>query len=293
MSRAARVQAAAGLLALCILYFAAWLPRFAAVPPYRAAVAYIETSEELRRVVGGDPVVGRFPRGGRKSDDDSVRYVLRVRGPNGSATVRLDLVRVDRDWRVVGAAYQAGAGVGGDLTAEQAAGDLPAEDARKLDAAHAHSVRGYALYQHGRLQEALEAFDQAVALDPANKVTLNLRAWVLHDLGDFRRAADDAARAVALDSLFGDAHFTLGVMLGRLGDNEAAEHHFDRAIALLDYKGGAYYGRGVARVKMGQIQAGTEDIERACELGYEQACEARGRVPGASRTGTAAEGSTL
>src|SRR5690606_31912504 len=46
-----------------ILYFAAWLPRFAAVPPYRAAVAYIETSEELRRVVGGDPVVGRFPPG--------------------------------------------------------------------------------------------------------------------------------------------------------------------------------------------------------------------------------------
>lgn len=46
-------------------------------------------------------------------------------------------------------------------------------------------------------------------------------------------------------------------------------------------------------MKMGQIQAGTEDIERACELGYEQACEARGRVPGASRTGTAAEGSTL
>lgn len=284
MSRAARVQAAAGLLAFCGLYFAAWLPRFAATPPFRAAVAYVEESEELRRVVGGDPVVGWFPQGGTTSEDDSVRYVLRVRGPDGSATVRLDLVQVDRDWRVVGASYRTGAG---DPV------DLPAEDAKKLTAGNRHSARGYALYQNGRLQEALEAFDQAVALDSANATTLYWRAWVLHDLGDYRRAADDAARAVALDSLYGPAHFALGVMLGLLGEHEAAARHFDHAIELLDDKGAAYYGRGGARVKMGRIQAGTEDIERACELGYEQACQARGRLPGESGTGTATEGSTL
>lgn len=246
MSRAARVRAAAGLLAFCVLYFAAWLSRFAAAPPYRAAVAYIEKSAELRRVVGGDPVVGWFPRGGTKPERDSVRYVLRVRGPDASVMVQLRLRRVDRAWRVVGAAYRAGAGVAAGLPTEDVAVDLPTEDAEKLAAAHAHSVRGYALYQNGRLREALEEFDQAVALDPANELTLHWRAWVLHDLGDLRRAADDAARAVALDSLYGDAHHALGVMLGRLGDYEASARHFDRAIALLDDPSRSYYGRGVA-----------------------------------------------
>ena len=85
----------------------------------------------------------------------------------------------------------------------------------------------------GRLAEALEWTDQAIAADRLNPACYYLRASILHEL----RALDESARALQqtlfLDQGFVLAHFALGNLAAEQGRRAQSRKHWDNALQLL------------------------------------------------------------
>jgi len=87
-----------------------------------------------------------------------------------------------------------------------------------FDSAKTHAALGYALYEQGQPEDAIEELERALELDPNNANALNSLGFMLAETGaDLRRAVDCCQRAVRirprspayLDSL-GWAYFKLG-----------------------------------------------------------------------------------
>src|SRR5499426_4185376 len=76
------------------------------------------------------------------------------------------------------------------------------DQAIALGAVDAHGSRADALVGLGRLVDALESFDRALAHDPSSVADWCNRGAALLDLSRFAEAADSFARATALDPDF-------------------------------------------------------------------------------------------
>lgn len=241
---------------------------WAETPAFRAAADHAAWSPRLREVVGEDPEPAGFPLGRFGESTADLRF--RVEGSEGAARVALEMRRVDGVWRVVSARWTAG----------EDGGPLEAEDDADIRRGSDHAVQAWALYQRGRLTEALEAFGRAVEADPGNARTHHWRGWTRHDLGDLDAAAADFGRAVALDPEYGHAHYGLGLVLGKLGDHAGSLRHLDRAVALEPESGVAAYARAVTRSRLGDDAGARADLQRACALEYADACGAAERHDG-------------
>ena len=92
-------------------------------------------------------------------------------------------------------------------------------------------ARAYA--NQGRLVEALEWCEKAVANDKLNPTLHYLQATILDEQGTMEAAAVSLKRALYLDQDFILAHFTLGNLSMRQGKSKQADKHFENAISLL------------------------------------------------------------
>jgi chemotaxis protein methyltransferase CheR len=135
----------------------------------------------------------------------------------------------------------------GDAPASSAAdAAVPFEQGRHTDAAArldeispnagdaaTMALAARACANQGRLSEALEWCDKALAADKLNAGWSYLRAAILQEQG----LADDAIvalrRALYLDQEYALAHFALGNLLGRQGRQRDAERHFRNALSIL------------------------------------------------------------
>jgi tetratricopeptide (TPR) repeat protein len=124
----------------------------------------------------------------------------------------------------------------GLAAAKLATGMLP------QNAAAWHSY-GLALYSSDRYEDALAAYDQALALDP-DPATYTNRAAALLALGRPEDALAAANQAIALDLHLAAAHLNRGNSLFRLGRFEDALAAFDQALALDPGNASAHSNRG-------------------------------------------------
>ncbi len=123
----------------------------------------------------------------------------------------------------------------------------------------AHSNRGAALLALGRFEDALAAFDRALALDPDNAAIHTNRGAALHALGRFEDALAAFDRALALDPGFAAAHENKGIVMAVIGD-------FDRALAELDAASRlAPTGAGAGSAWAGAILWHRRDTAGACD----------------------------
>jgi len=99
-------------------------------------------------------------------------------------------------------------------------------------AAVALLARTYA--NQGRLAEALQCCERAVAADKLNAGWRHLMATVLQELGRPEEAADAFRRALYLDQNNALVHFALGNLLRRQGHPEDGRRHLRNALALLN-----------------------------------------------------------
>jgi tetratricopeptide (TPR) repeat protein len=233
--------------------------------PYQTALAYLERDLELKEALGSPLKFGGFPRGKAALAAGEAEYVLGVKGSAGTARVDVAVEHVDGTWRIVDARY----------FGPNRHGDLAAENRTSLHRGNAHSVRGYALYQRGRLTEALSEFDLALEADTGNRITFYWRGIVHHDLGDWNGAASDLERALSFDSTYASAHYALGLTYGRMGDYPRSFHHFNRNVELKP-DSLAYYGRAVVRLRMSDTAGALADLDAACALNHARACAVRG-----------------
>jgi tetratricopeptide (TPR) repeat protein len=69
----------------------------------------------------------------------------------------------------------------------------------KPQAAPIIDSKAFVLYQLGRYQEALDTYNQALAINPAQAASLYVRGHTKHKLGDTAGGDADIAAAKALD----------------------------------------------------------------------------------------------
>jgi chemotaxis protein methyltransferase CheR len=85
----------------------------------------------------------------------------------------------------------------------------------------------------GRLAEALEWCEKAIAAEKLDPARHYLLATIRQERGEAEAAAEALKRALYLDPDFALAHFTLGNLRLSQGRRREAERHFDNTLALL------------------------------------------------------------
>jgi tetratricopeptide (TPR) repeat protein len=118
----------------------------------------------------------------------------------------------------------------------------------------------------GRLSEAARAFEQAVALDPANGNAFYGLGNVYAEMGRWADAVNAYYKAVSLNKDDVEALNNLGVALSMRGQNVQAVAAFQRAIKIYPKWAEPFYHLGEARRALGQEGEAREAFERALRL---------------------------
>lgn len=139
------------------------------------------------------------------------------------------------------------------------------------NAAIQHFRRGIKLSDAERLNEALEAFDEALSLLPGDPTFLNNRGAVLDHLGHHKRALADFNQVLASKPNDAVAHHNRGVALAQLGRHEEAILAYEQALALQPKDPGTLANRGLALAHLGLLEEALESLDRSLEIGPREA----------------------
>ena len=148
-------------------------------------------------------------------------------------------------------------------------GRSPASSARsrlRPDHAQAHSNLGNALWELGRLDEAIDACRRAIALRPDYPEAHNNLGNALKDAGRLDEAIAAFDRAIALRPDYAEAHNNLGCTRLAQGDHDAAIAAFDRATALRPDLAEAHFNLGNALQGAGRCDEAIDAYRRAIAL---------------------------
>ncbi|MBV8859432.1 MAG: tetratricopeptide repeat protein [Acidobacteria bacterium] len=118
----------------------------------------------------------------------------------------------------------------------------------------------------GRLSEAAQAFEQAVALDPSNGNAFYALGNVYAEMGRWADAVNAYYKAVSLNKQDVEALNNLGIALGMRGQHTQATSAFQRAIKIYPKWAEPYYHLGESRRALGQEEEAREAFERALRL---------------------------
>ncbi len=146
--------------------------------------------------------------------------------------------------------------------------------------APAYSHLGNALKGLRRLDEAVAAYDRAIALDPAYVAAHYNRGNALRALGRFDEALAGYERALALQPGYMPALFARAAVFRELKRNEDALGSFERATALEPERADAWNGRGNALMALGRPAEALASYDRAVALNadYAEAWSNRGNA---------------
>lgn len=117
--------------------------------------------------------------------------------------------------------------------AEPAAANLPVEQIPQADERGLPSRMARSCANQGRLGEALEWCEQAIAADKMNPVHHYLLATILQEQGRHDIAIQSLMRALYLDPDFVLAHFALGNLHQSQGRFRQAQRYFENVLLLL------------------------------------------------------------
>jgi tetratricopeptide (TPR) repeat protein len=113
----------------------------------------------------------------------------------------------------------------------------------------AHANLGVILRGQGKHDESIAALERAVKASPRQPVFFNQLGVSYRHKGQFKKAREAYDSALALDPAYADAHLNLGVLLDLyLGDGALALVHYERYLALTP-SGDAAVGKWVADLK--------------------------------------------
>ncbi|HEX8338828.1 MAG TPA: tetratricopeptide repeat protein, partial [Pyrinomonadaceae bacterium] len=118
----------------------------------------------------------------------------------------------------------------------------------------------------GRLAEAAQAFEQAVALDPGNGNAHYALGNVYAEMGRWADAVNSYYKAVSLNKDDVEALNNLGVALRMRGQNVQAASAFQRAIKIYPKWAEPHYHLGEALRALGQEEEAREAFDRALRL---------------------------
>ncbi len=137
-------------------------------------------------------------------------------------------------------------------------------------AAHAFFAIGCLLWQGGKAEKALSAYDTAIQLKPDYAEVYNNRGNIKNGLSSHDAAFDDYDEAIRLNPNFAEAYSNRGATKFRFGEHAAALADLNEAIRLRPDFMNAYINRGIAQLSLNNIDEMKADLQRALELAEQQ-----------------------
>lgn len=145
--------------------------------------------------------------------------------------------------------------------------------ALKPDYAEAHNNRALVLLDLMRFDEALAGFDTTITLKPDNAMAHNNRGAALQDLGRLDEALLSFEKAIALKPDYAQAHYNSGLALQDLQRLDAALANLDQAIVLKPDYAQAHHNRAAVLQDQKRLDEAIAAYDRALALmpGYAEA----------------------
>ena len=137
-------------------------------------------------------------------------------------------------------------------------------------AAHAFFSIGCLLWEGGKTEKALSAYDKAIRLQPDYAEVYNNRGSIKNELGFPDAALDDYNEAIYLNPYFAEVYYNRGVQKVLCEEFDAAIVDFTEAIRLNSDYTEAYAHRGVAKAALGNIDEARSDFQTALVLAEQQ-----------------------
>ena len=124
----------------------------------------------------------------------------------------------------------------------------------RVDATHqrAWSIAGFLHAEKGRFNDAIAAFERAVALNPADAASLFNFGFALQRAGRHEEAIGRFQRAIELDPSIDRAWYGMGISLIQLGRYREAIERLNEAARLQPMSPFAYYQLAAAWFKLGE-----------------------------------------
>jgi protein O-mannosyl-transferase len=138
--------------------------------------------------------------------------------------------------------------------------------ALKPDYAQAQNNWGVALVKTGRMLEAIEHYKQALQLDPDYATAYNNLGAVLIQTGRTQEAIDHYKRALKITPNYVDAHNNLGSALFETGQFQEAMDHYRQVIALKPDLYVTHNNLANALIQLGRFQEAIEQCQLALQL---------------------------
>jgi tetratricopeptide (TPR) repeat protein len=126
--------------------------------------------------------------------------------------------------------------------------------------------KGIALDDQGRSQEALEAYDKVLEIDPQFKRSWNNKGYALTNLGRYQEAIEALDKALEIDPQYELAWNNKGRALDKLGRSQEALEAYDKALEIDPQSIEARYNKGLALDKLGRYQEALEAYDKALEI---------------------------
>lgn len=130
----------------------------------------------------------------------------------------------------------------------------------------AYGNLGVALYNQGKLEEAIAAFRQAIRLQPRYGYAYNNLGIALADQGKLGGAIAAFRQVIQLYPTYAPSYNNLGLVLRQQGKIEEAIAAFRQAIQLQPKFAGAYYNLSFALREQGKIEEATLAFRQAIQL---------------------------
>jgi len=130
----------------------------------------------------------------------------------------------------------------------------------------AHHNLGIALFQKGRIEEAVGQYREAIVVEPGNAVARYDLGTALAVEGQTDDAIVELREAIRLQPDNAQAHENLGTALGRLGSTDAAISEYREAVKLRPDDPGFHYSLGTVLGMIGELDEAIVEFQEAIRL---------------------------
>ena len=137
-------------------------------------------------------------------------------------------------------------------------------------AAHAFFSIGCLLWEGGKAEKALDAYDTAIRLQPDYAEVYNNRGNIKNGLGCPDDAVADYDTAIRLNPHFAEAYYNRGTQKVLCEELDAAIVDYTEAIRIKPDYAEVYVNRGIAKVGLNRIDEAESDFQIALELAEHQ-----------------------
>ena len=130
----------------------------------------------------------------------------------------------------------------------------------------AYTNRGIAKMELGRFRESIKDFSQAIRVNPKHAWAFSCRSQAKKSIRDYRGALKDATQAIHLDPELAGGYNNRGQVKEDQGDLEGALQDYNRAIGIDPKNSYAYNNRGLVKLKQKNLEGALEDFNQAILL---------------------------